>query len=367
MASEKLFTPVRLGALELANRVVMAPMTRSRATAAGDVPGDLAVEYYRQRAGAGLIISEASQISAEGKGYIWTPGIHSEAQVAGWRRVTDAVHAAGGKMVLQLWHVGRISHTSLQVGGQKPVAPSAIIADARTYDGKGFIATSEPRALDLAEIPRIVREYRQGAANARAAGFDGVEIHAANGYLIEQFLYDGSNRRTDAYGGPIANRARFLAEVTEAVLAEWPKDRVGIRLSPFSESNGVKDSDPAALFAHVVDMIAGYGLAYLFMLEGVTAGDRSLPPGRSIAELRDRFAGAYIANNCYDREAAIAAVESGHCDAVAFGRPFIANPDLVARLRSGAPLATHDQATLYGGGAEGYTDYPPLAGAQGAR
>ena len=360
MTSEKLFSPVELGALNLANRVVMAPMTRSRATNAGDVPGDLAVEYYRQRAGAGLIISEASQISAEGKGYIWTPGIHSEAQVAGWRRVTDAVHAAGGRIVLQLWHVGRISHTSLQVGGQKPVAPSAITADARTYDGKGFVPTSEPRALDLAEIPRIVREYRQGAANARKAGFDGVEIHAANGYLIEQFLYDGSNRRTDAYGGSITNRARFLAEVIEAVLAEWSADRIGIRLSPFAESNGVQDSNPAALFEYVVKLISDYGLAYLFMLEGVIAGDRSLPPGRSVIELRQHFRGAYIANNCYDRQMAIDAVKRGHCHAVAFGRPFIANPDLVERLRRNAPLASHDPATLYGGGAQGYTDYPAL-------
>jgi N-ethylmaleimide reductase len=360
VANEKLFGPVRLGALELANRIVMAPMTRSRATQPGDVPGDLAVDYYRQRATAGLIISEASQVSAEGKGYIWTPGIHSEAQVAGWRRVVDAVHARGGRMVLQLWHVGRVSHTSLQPDGQKPVAPSAIIADARTYDGKGFIATSEPRGLDRTEIPRIVRDFRRGAANACAAGFDGVEIHAANGYLIEQFLYDGSNRRSDAYGGSIANRARFLAEVIEAVLSEWPHDRVGVRLSPFSESNGVRDSDPAALFTHVVDMIDRYRLAYLFMLEGVTAGDRSLPPGRSVADLRARFRGSYIANNCYDRRMAIEAVENGHCDAVAFGRPFIANPDLVERLRRDATLNTHNPDTLYGGVARGYTDYPSL-------
>lgn len=360
MASEKLFRPVELGGLKLANSVVMAPMTRSRAMADGDVPGNLMVEYYRQRSAAGLIISEASQISPEGKGYIGTPGIYSEAQVEGWRRVTDAVHAGGSKMVLQLWHVGRVSHTSLQIGRRKPVAPSAIAADTRTFDGKGFVATSKPRALELSEIRRVVQDFGRGAANAREAGFDGVEIHAANGYLIEQFLHDGSNRRTDAYGGSIAKRARFLAEVIESVAAEWPVDRMGIRLSPFAESNGVKDSDPPALFEYVVKLVSGYGFGYLFMLEGVMAGDRSLPSGRSVSELRQHFRGAYIANNCYDRQMATDAVESGHCDAVAFGRPFIANPDLVERLRRNAPLASHDPTTLYGGGAHGYTDYSAL-------
>jgi N-ethylmaleimide reductase len=360
MTQPTLFSPIRVGALDLANRIVMAPLTRNRARPQDDTPHALHVEYYTQRATVGLIITEASQITPEGKGYAWTPGIHSPAQIAGWRAVTDAVHAKGGKIVIQLWHVGRVSHTSLQPGGQPPVAPSAIAAKTRTFDGTAFLPTSTPRALDLAEIPRVVADYAQATRNAREAGFDGVEIHAANGYLIDQFLRDGSNTRTDAYGGSVENRARLLTEVIAAVTAAWDADHVGIRLSPFSNANGVTDSDPVTTFAHAVDVVNAAGLAYLHMVEGQTGGSRDLPEGQDIAALRARFTGPYIANNGYTRPLALDAVASGRADLVAFGKAFIANPDLVERLRTDAPLNTPDQTTFYGGGAKGYTDYPTL-------
>jgi len=360
MTTETLFTPARFGELELPNRVVMAPLTRNRALPDGDVPHALNARYYAQRASAGLIISEATQISPEGKGYAWTPGIHSEAQVAGWRQVTDAVHAEGGRIVLQLWHVGRISHTSLQPGGRAPVAPSAIAAQSHTYDGTGFVPTSTPRALEAVEIPRIVADYRAAAVNARSAGFDGVELHAANGYLIDQFLRDGSNRRDDAYGGPVENRVRLLVEVLEAITDVWSPGRVGIRFSPFSGANDIADSDPMTTFGHAVERVSGFGLAYLHMVEGQLRETRDSGPGNDIAALRSRFDGAYIANNGYDRQSAIEAVGSGAADAVAFGRPFIANPDLPARLAQDAPLNAPDEATFYGGGEQGYVDYPAL-------
>ena len=361
MTSSKLFTPARFGALELANRIVMAPLTRNRARPEDDVPGPLAPTYYAQRASAGLIISEGSQISPEGKGYAWTPGIYSPAQIEGWKAVTEAVHAKGGRIVLQLWHVGRVSHNALQPGGRAPVAPSAIRAESRTFDGNGFTATAEPRALELAEIPALVETYAQGARNARAAGFDGVEIHGANGYLIDQFLRDGSNQRTDAYGGSIANRTRFLFEVVEAVAGAIGADRTGLRLSPMSPSNGISDSDPMAVFSHAIKGLNRFGLAYLHMVEGATQGSRETPRGTEMAELRALYDGNYIANNGYTRAMAIASVDSGAADAVAFGRAFISNPDLVARLAAYAPLAEGDRATYYGGGAAGYTDYPTLA------
>jgi len=360
MTAPKLFTPARFGALELANRVVMAPLTRNRADAETDSPTDLAATYYAQRASAGLIISEASQIMPEGKGYAWTPGIYAPGQIAGWKKVTDAVHAKGGKIVLQMWHVGRISHSSLQPGGAAPQAPSAIAAASKTFDGKGFVDTSTPRALELDEIPGLVATYAQAAKNAREAGFDGVEIHAANGYLIDQFLRDGANKRTDAYGGTIENRARLLFEVVEAVTAAIGVDRTGIRLSPLSPANGISDSDPMAVFAHVIKGLNRYDLAYLHMVEGPTGGERDAETDAKMAELRKLYAGNYIANNGYTRAMAIEAVESGAADAVAFGRPFIANPDLVARLAADAPLNEGNRATYYGGGAEGYTDYPTL-------
>ncbi|HET8727114.1 MAG TPA: alkene reductase [Alphaproteobacteria bacterium] len=360
MTKEALFTPLRVGEIELPNRIVMAPLTRNRALPEGDLPHALNVEYYAQRAGAGLIITEGSQISPEGKGYAWTPGIHSAEQVAGWRRITDAVHAKGGRIAIQLWHVGRVSHTSLQPEGRAPVGPSAIPAKTRTFDGTGFVETSAPRALETAEIPRVVADFRRAAENAREAGFDGVELHGANGYLIDQFLRDGANNRTDAYGGPVENRARLMVEVLEALTSVWPAGRVGIRLSPFSNANGLTDSDPMATFGHAIEKLNDFGLAYLHLVEGQTGGPRDLPEGADIQALRRLFKGAYMANNGYDRDMAVRAVEAGEADLIAFGKPFIANPDLVERLCRDAPLNDPDRDTFYGGGAKGYTDYPAL-------
>jgi N-ethylmaleimide reductase len=357
----KLFTPLRAGALELRNRVVMAPLTRNRARPEGDVPGPLAPEYYGQRAGFGLIISEGTQVSPQGQGYAWTPGVYSAAQVEGWRPVTEAVHAKGGTIVAQIWHVGRVSHTSLQPAGAAPVGPSALTADSKTFDGKGFVETSTPRALTIEEIPGVVADFAAAARNAREAGFDGVEIHGANGYLIDQFMRPSANVRTDAYGGSVENRTRFLEEVVEAVAGAIGADRVGLRLSPFSPANNVTvDETAPEIFARGIERIAPYGLAYLHMVEGATGGSRDLPAGASIDALRGLFPGVYIANNGYDRELAMEAVESGRADAVAFGRLAISNPDLVERLRRDARLNEFDRATFYGGTAEGYTDYPAL-------
>ncbi|WP_417667207.1 alkene reductase [Roseibium sp.] len=366
MSDAKLFTPLKVGAIEVKNRAVMAPLTRNRARAEDDAPTQLQADYYAQRASAGLLITEASQISPQGKGYAWTPGIYSDAQIEGWQKVTDAVHAKGGKIVIQLWHVGRISHPVLQPGGADPVAPSAIAAKSKTFDGTAFVDTPTPRALDAAEIPGIVEDYRKAAANAIKAGFDGVEVHAANGYLIDQFLRDGSNKRDDAYGGSIENRTRFLKEVLDTVTSEIGADRVGIRLSPFSNANDISDSDPVALFSHVVDVINGYGLAYLHLVEGQTGGPRDIPEGASLAALYQRFEGTTMGNNGYDRQMAVNTVERGDVDLVAFGRPFISNPDLVERLKADAPLNDWDQSTFYGGGAEGYTDYPTLEDSKAA-
>ncbi len=361
--TEALFTPVALGDIQLANRVVMAPLTRNRADPDTHAPHDLHVTYYSQRASAGLIVTEGSQISPEGKGYAWTPGIYSPEQIAGWKKVTDAVHAKGGKIVVQLWHVGRVSHTSL-LDGADPVAPSAIGAGGRTFDGKGFVETSVPRALEEDEIARVVEDYRKAAMAADAAGFDGVEIHGANGYLIDQFLRDGANKRTDGYGGSIENRTRFLFEVLDAVTGVLGGGRTGLRLSPFSNANGLTDSDPMPLFTHAVKGLNRFGLAFLHLVEGQTGGTRELPEGCSIDALRALFDGPYIANNGYDREMAIEAVATGKADAVAFGKLFISNPDLVERLHRDAPLAEGNSATYYGGGAEGYTDYPALEDAK---
>jgi N-ethylmaleimide reductase len=343
------------------NRIVMAPLTRNRARAEDDTPYDIHAEYYAQRAGAGLIITEGTQISQEGKGYAWTPGIYSDAQVAGWKKVTAAVHAKGGRIAAQLWHVGRISHTSLQVGGAAPVAPSAIGAASKTFDGTAFLETSVPRALDLAEIPRVIEDYRRAARNAAAAGFDGVEIHAANGYLIDQFLRDTSNTRTDAYGGSVENRVRFLKEVVAAVTDILGPGRVGVRLSPFSNANNVGiDSDTLATFGAAIDVLNDAGIAFLHMVEGQTGGPREWPAG-ALEALRDRFKAAYIANNGYTRDTAVAAVASGNVDLVAFGKLYISNPDLAERLAAGAPLNPLPTSGLYGGGREGYTDYPTLS------
>ena len=357
MATADLFQPARLGALSLANRIVMAPLTRSRTGHAG-IPGPMNAAYYAQRASAGLIIAEATQVSPQGQGYAFTPGIYNEAQVAGWKQVTDAVHREGGKIVLQLWHVGRISHPSLQPDGGLPVAPSAIRPEGKAFTEAGFEPFVTPRALETDEIAGIVEDYRTAAANARRAGFDGVEIHGANGYLIDQFLRDGTNQRTDRYGGSIENRSRFLLEVTEAVVGVWGGDRVGLRISPASPANDIADSDPQAVFDHAVAALGRFGLAFLHVVEGATGGSREAD--FDFQKLRRAFKGAYVANNGYDRALAIDTIAQGHADFIAFGRPFIANPDLVARLRSDAPLAEADRDTMYGGDAHGYTDYPAL-------
>ncbi|MGE4278424.1 MAG: alkene reductase [Magnetospirillum sp.] len=354
-----LFQKFRLGQLELANRVVMAPLTRNRAEP-GNVAARMTAEYYAQRASAGLIVAEGSQVSPMGQGYLATPGIHSPEQVAAWKVVTDAVHQAGGRIFLQLWHVGRVSHTSLLPGGAAPLAPSAVTANTKTYLGQGFEAVSAPRALELSEIPGIVDDFRKGAANARAAGFDGVEIHAANGYLIDQFMKDGANKRDDAYGGSIDNRTRLLAEVASAVCAEIGRDRVGVRLSPAGPINDCADSAPQALFELAVDKLEAIGPVYIHMIEGITGQTRTTDPAVDFAALKKRYSGVYMANNCLDGEAAQAAITDGRADLVSFGRAFISNPDLVRRLQSGAELAPLNRETLYGGGAQGYTDYPVL-------
>ena len=360
-----LFDPIQIGAIPAANRIAMAPLTRNRA-AKGQVPTSLMATYYRQRASAGLIITEATQISAEGQGYLDTPGIHTPEQVAGWKRVTDEVHAAGGKVVIQLWHVGRISHVSLLPGGQSPVSSTARAAKAQTYTAEGFVDVSTPRALRTDEMPRLVDDYRQAARLALQAGFDGVEVHAANGYLLEQFLRDSINDRTDAYGGSVAGRTRLVLEVMQAVAAEIGADRTGLRLSPVTPFNDAAlDSDSQGLFNHLVEQLAPLKLAYLHLIEGSTGGPRDNAPF-DYAALCERYKrghpeGVWMLNNGYTREMAMAAVLEGQADVVAFGRPFISNPDLVERLREDAPLAALDEKTLYGGGAAGYTDYPPLA------
>lgn len=355
MTSNTLFEPYALGGITLANRVVMAPLTRNRA-AAGLVPSELVAEYYAQRASAGLIITEATQVSMQAQGYQDTPGLYTSEQIAGWQKVTDAVHAKGGRIFVQLWHVGRVSHVDL-LGGDAPVAPSAIRAATKTFVNNGFADVSEPRALELAELPGIVNDFRKTAANAIKAGFDGVEVHGANGYLLEQFAKDGANVRTDAYGGSVENRARLLLEVTAAVAQEIGAERTGIRISPVSPANGISASDPQAQYDYIVDQLDALGVAYIHVVEGATGGPRDVAPF-DYTSLRRRFSKAYIANNGYDLDLATSHLADGKADLIAFGRPFIANPDLVERLQSGTPLAEMNAATLYGGGAAGYTDYP---------
>jgi N-ethylmaleimide reductase len=363
-SADALFAPFNLGPITLANRIVMAPLTRNRATHGTDVPHELNATYYSQRATAGLLIAEATQISPTGKGYAWTPGIYSPEQVAGWRLVTTAVHAKGGKIFLQLWHVGRFSHPALQPGGQLPVAPSAIApVDQKTFLEDGtFAPVGTPRALERSEIAGIVDDYRTATRNALDAGFDGVEIHAANGYLVDQFLRDGANKRTDDYGGSVANRLRFAQEVIAAVSEIAGPERTGIRISPVSPASGLSDSDPSAVFFPLVDAIDAAGLVYVHVIEGATGGPRDVAPFDYHA-LRKRFRGAWLVNNGYTRETAIDAIASGYADLVAFGKPFIANPDLVERLRRNAPLNALDTEHLFGGGAQGYTDYPALESA----
>lgn len=357
-----LFTPYTLGTLTLHNRLVLAPLTRNRA-ATGEVPSELAPLYYAQRASAGLLISEASQISQQGQGYQNTPGIYTQAQIEGWRKVTDAVHAKGGKIFLQLWHVGRVSHVDLQKDGAAPVAPSALRPATKVFVNNSFEDVSEPRALELNELPGIVNDFRQAAANAIAAGFDGVEVHAANGYLLDQFIKDGANVRTDAYGGSIENRARLLLEVTAAVINEIGAERTGVRISPVSPANGVSSSDPQTQFDYIVDQLNALGIVYLHVVEGATGGPRDVAPF-DFEGLRQRFQNTYIANNGYDRDLATSRLAADKADLIAFGKPFIGNPDLVERFKTGAPLSAFDPATLYGGGAAGYTDYPTAAQAR---
>jgi N-ethylmaleimide reductase len=366
-----IFSPFQLGALALPNRIVMAPMTRNRA-GPGNAPTALNATYYAQRAGAGLIVSEASQVSPQGIGYPGTPGIHGEEQIAGWKQVTEAVHAAGGRIFLQLWHVGRISHPSLQPGGALPVAPSAIApaGQAWTLDGmKPYVA---PRALSTAEIPDIIEQFRAGAANAKAAGFDGVEVHAAHGYLLDQFLRDSTNRRNDAYGGSAEMRARLLVEVMEAVAGEWGAGRVGVHLSPTNAGfNDISDSDPAATFTTAVRALDRLGLLYLHLVEPGPNDAASSPPSPASAKpmgggqldaafFRPLWRSVLIANKGYDVARANAVLKIGAADLVSFATPFIANPDLAERFRRGAALNAAERKTFYGGGAAGYTDYPRL-------
>ncbi len=373
--AEKLFEPIKLGPYTLPHRVVMAPLTRSRARQPGNVPSALNACYYAQRASAALIISEATQVSMQGQGYAWTPGIHSREQISGWRMVTDAVHEAGGLMFMQLWHVGRISHPALQPDGMLPVAPSAIrpageafIENAR---GEGtLVPFVTPRALHIEEIPYIVRQYAVGARQARSAGLDGVEIHGANGYLLDQFISSGTNHRTDAYGGSAENRARLLLEVVEAACEIWGRDRVGVRLSPLGTFNDMHDDDPEATFGYIASQLNDFRLAYLHLVNpGAAAMDRAEQPSaeamRILALIREKYHGTLMIAGGFDHTSAEAWLQAERCDLIAFGRKFIANPDLPERLHTGAPLQADDPSTYYGGGAKGYTDYPSLAQERG--
>lgn len=352
-----------MGPLRLKNRAVMAPLTRSRAEA-GNLPSSMAATYYSQRAGAGLVITEATQAGAGGQGYIATPGIHSEAQVQAWKKVTDAVHQKGGSIFVQLWHVGRISHPDFR-NGEMPVAPSAIAPrGVQTYTAQGLKDIPVPRALRTDEVPALIEEFRQGAKNAKAAGFDGVEVHGANGYLLDQFLEDGTNDRKDQYGGNVENRARLLLEVIAAVTEVWGSDRVGVRLSPGGTFNDMCDCHPQETFGYVVRKLAPLNLAYLHLIEPAPPQGEHPMPDLSARFFRPLYPGTLIVAGGYTLERANAALRSGMADLVAFGQLYLANPDLVERFRRGAPLNVPDTKTFYGGGAEGYTDYPTLEAAE---
>lgn len=361
---QPLFTPLSAGALEAPHRVWMAPLTRNRAQGDG-TPKAMAETYYAQRASAGLIISEATQISPLGKGYIDTPGIHSEAQVAAWKRITEAVHAEGGRLYVQLWHVGRISHVSLLPPGEQPVSASALRAEAQTFGPEGFVDTSEPRALATDEIPQLIEDYRHAARQALAAGFDGVEVHSANGYLLDQFLHAHSNQRTDGYGGNAEGRARLTIEITKAVADIVGAGRTGLRLSPTGTFNDMRSAaenpDDEAAFVAVLDALKGEGLSFLHVVEQFPGADVSEADVALLDRLHKQWPGPYVANGDFDGARAAAWIARGRADAVTFGRPFISNPDLPERLLKGADLTPADQATFYGGGEEGYTDYPALS------
>lgn len=358
-----LFDSLVLGDLTLPNRLVMAPLTRMRSKQPGNIPWELNAKYYAQRASAGLIISEATQVCQQGQGYPGTPGIHSAEQVAGWKKVTEAVHKAGGRIFLQLWHVGRISHSSHQPGNSLPVAPSALKPTGKVFTADWKQADYEtPRALELSELPGIVEAFRQGAENAKEAGFDGVEIHGANGYLLDQFLQDATNKRTDKYGGSIENRARLLLEIVDAVISVWRKDRVGVRLSPYGTFNDMSDSDPIKLFTYVLTELSKKGIAYAHVIEprasgaGGRDGNIENMPDTAIL-FREAFKGVIISAGGYDRADAMRAISEGCADAIAFGRYFISNPDLPEKLKNNSPLTKYDRSTFYGGTEKGYTDY----------
>ncbi|WP_298292328.1 alkene reductase [Thiomonas sp.] len=368
MSTSPLFTPLQLGAVELPNRIVMAPLTRSRASQPGDIPNDLNARYYAQRASAGLIVSEATQISRQGQGYAFTPGIYTEAQVLGWSRVTAAVHAAGGRMALQLWHVGRISHHLLQENGQPPVAPSAI----RSETGESFVVTPQgpkrvpcdtPRALQTEEIAGIIDDYARAARHALAAGADMLELHSANGYLLQQFLATNTNQRTDRYGGSLENRARIVLEALDAIVAVAGAGRVGVRISPHFNRHDIQDAQTEDIHVYLAREFDRRGIAYVHIAEPDWVGGQSLSMDLR-RRLREAFGGRIIVCGNYTADSAAARIASGLADAVAFGRPFIANPDLVTRMRLGAALNKPDPSTFYGGGEAGYTDYPTLDAAQ---
>ncbi|MCS4096420.1 alkene reductase [Rhizobium sp. BK176] len=369
--TDVLFQPYRLGPFNLQHRIVMAPLTRSRARQPGNVPSSLAACYYAQRASAALIVSEATQVSMQGQGYAWTPGIHSREQVEAWQRVTQAVHQAGGLMFNQLWHVGRISHPALQPDNMLPAAPSAIVPEGTAFieneRGEGeLVPFVRPRALDIEEMPYIVAQYERAARNAQAAGFDGVEIHAANGYLLDQFIETGTNRRTDFYGGPVENRARLLIEIAEAVMRVWGPDRIGVRLSPMGTANDIHDDQQEATFGYVAERLSDFRFAYLHIvnpaMEQMQRGDAPDPRALGMVEtIRKNFKGTLIVAGGFKPDTAAQWLREGKADLIAFGRQFIANPDLAERLRTGAPLNAEDPTTYYGGGEKGYTDYPSLA------
>jgi N-ethylmaleimide reductase len=367
MNLDALFSEEKLGDLTLPHRIVMAPLTRARSTQPGDIPNDLNAEYYKQRSSAALIISEASQVSPQGKGYAFTPGIYSNEQIVGWKKITNEVHGQNSRIFIQLWHVGRVSHSSLQPGNFLPVAPSAIAVSqgqAFTYEGMQDFET--PRSLDINEIPAIIEQYRQAAINAKEAGFDGIEIHAANGYLLDQFLKDGTNKRDDIYGGSIENRSRLLLEVTQAVTDIWGGSRVGIRISPTGTFNAMSESKPQALYNYLVEKLNQFNLAYLHVVEQLGAAAESFGPvdeldnGFDFSALRQIFNGAYMANGSYTGETAEHSLKNDLSDFVAFGLPFISNPDLPERIKQGAELNKADEETFYGGDAKGYIDYPSL-------
>jgi N-ethylmaleimide reductase len=373
--AELLFQPYKLGALTLPHRIVMAPLTRSRARQPGNVPTALNACYYAQRASAAFIVSEATQVSMQGQGYAWTPGIHSREQVERWRLVTDAVHDSGGRIFLQLWHVGRISYPSLQPDNMLPVAPSAITPAGNAFieneKGEGqLVPFVRPRALQIEEMPYIVQQYARGARNALAAGFDGVEVHGANGYLIDQFISSGINQRTDAYGGKLENRARLLMEVVEAVSEVWGPDRVGVRLSPLGTMNDISDADPEATFGGIAQALSDFRFAYLHIVNPAAAAiEKGEAPDaraqRMLALMRKKYRGTLILAGGFDRDTAEAWLEQGNADLIAFGRKFLANPDLPDRFRARKPLNADNPTTYYGGGAKGYTDYPSLAQERG--